>query len=41
MNKRAQNDVKHVIQLNLHEQMQKSRFEAIVTWYGRNKILEI
>ena len=34
---RAKNDVTHAIQLKLHEQMNKSRFEVVVTSYGRNK----
>ena len=34
---RAKNDVTHALQLKLHERMKKSRFEVIVTSYGRNK----
>ena len=34
---RAKNDVRHALQLNLHERTNKSRFEVVVTSYGRNK----
>ena len=37
---RVKNDVTHAIQLKLHERMNKSRFQAIVTSYGRNKNLD-
>ena len=37
---RAKNDVTHAIQLKLHERMNKSRFEVVVTSYGRNKNLD-
>ena len=33
---RAKNDVTHALQLKLHER-KKSRFELVVTSYGRNK----
>ena len=34
---RAKNDVTHALQLKLHERIKKSRFEVVVTSYGRNK----
>ena len=35
---RAKNDVTYAIQMKLHERMKKkSRFEVVVTSYGRNK----
>ena len=34
---KSQNDVTHTLQLKLHERMNKSRFEVVVTSYGRNK----
>ena len=37
---RAKNDVTHPLQLKLHERMNKSGFEVVVTSYGRNKNLD-
>ena len=37
---RAKNDVTHEIPLKMHERMNKSRFEVVVTSYGRNKNLD-
>ena len=37
---RAKNDVSHAIQLKLHKRTDKTRFEVIVTSYGRNKNLD-
>ena len=37
---RAKNDVTHALQLKLHERMNKSGFEVVVTSYGRNKNLD-
>ena len=34
---RSKNDVKQALQLKLHERTTKSRFEVVVTSYGRNK----
>ena len=34
---RAKNDVTYALQLKLHECIKKSRFDVVVTSYGRNK----
>ena len=37
---RVKNDVTHALQLKLHERMNKSRLEVVLTSYGRNKNLD-
>ena len=34
---KSENDITHALQLKLHERMNKSRFEVLVTPYGCNK----
>ena len=37
---KAKNDVTQAVQLKLHERMNKSRFQVVVTSYVRNKKLD-